>query len=246
MSSREPRSLPEPVAGRHRSWRIAGQRAVRSGADSQTRAAAKVILLSGRSVDPRRRRYIGQHDARLHVELVESLCDGAIPLHATDDGLDEDRRRAAPHDQLTVGTRPRVDGDHLLILFAICAVIETNRNPAIVQLCPAPDESMVGDVERETFWRMGWRACAIMLCQIAHSPAQRDSSAVAIPRVVRNGAIPALLDLADGRCRAEEGMNPPCCSDVPRSAPERMPWEGSPPTAQSGRGENTLLVITEL
>jgi hypothetical protein len=99
-----------------------------------------------------------------------------------------------------------VDGDHFLILFAIRAVIETNRNPAVVDVGPAPDESMVGDVERETFWRMRGRAGAAMLRQIAHNPAQSDSNAVAIPSVVRNGVIPALLDLAVGRCRAVEGM----------------------------------------
>ena len=68
-------------------------------------------------------------------------------------------------------TRPRIDGNHLRIFFAICAVIETNRNPAVVDVGPAPDETVVDDVERDAFWRMGWRSAA-SLRQIAHNPAQ--------------------------------------------------------------------------
>jgi hypothetical protein len=141
-----------------------------------------------------RRRYIGQNDARSQVDVRESLCDRAIALQATDERLDEHGHGVAPHEQLAVGTRPGMDGDHFLVLFADRAVIEADRYAIVMDVGPALDPTMVGNIERQTLRRMGGRARGTLSRQIAHSPAHTNSNTAAIPSVVRNGAIPALLD----------------------------------------------------
>ena len=84
-----------------------------------------------------------------------------------------------------MAARVRFKGDHLLIFFTICTVIEANRHSAVAKISPTPHEKKVSDLEGETAWRRERRGCGASHFQIAHNAAHTTTNVVASVSVAR-------------------------------------------------------------
>src|SRR4051794_14821174 len=123
-----------------------------------------IQLISG----PGRRSDVRQFDPRLRPQALKRRADCSIALHASDERLNKNRVRIAPHNKMAEWTLPRMERDDLLVFLVRRAVIEANGYPTAVKLGPALDETQVSDRECETFHWRGRQKRG----EIAHSLAQ--------------------------------------------------------------------------
>jgi hypothetical protein len=86
---------------------------------------------------------------------------------------------------MALGTGLGVEGDHLLVFFAIRTMVEANQHTAIADVRPTSDENKVGDLKRQTLWRIAPRSSYTPLAQMAHNAAQATTNVVASIKVVR-------------------------------------------------------------
>jgi hypothetical protein len=80
--------------------------------------------------------------------------------------------------------------EHLLVFLADRAVIEADRHAEIVDVSPTFHKDKVGDLKRETLWKMGRRGGNAAPRQIAHNSTQTNcGEAGIIFGVIRKGVV---------------------------------------------------------
>jgi hypothetical protein len=125
-----------------------------------------------------------------------------------------------------MAARVRFKGDHLFILFTICAVIEANRHSAVAKISPTSHEKEVSDLEGETSWRRERGGCGASHFQMAHNAAHTTTNVVASISVVRYEGIFVPPVWSALRLAVGERIAAPCRPEnFSLHKQERRPWK---------------------
>src|ERR1700733_10182899 len=124
-----------------------------------------------------------------------------------------------------MAARVRFKGDHLLIFFTICTVIEANRHSAVAKISPTPHEKKVSDLEGETAWRRERRGCGASHFQIAHNAAHTTTNVVASVSVARWEGIFVPPVWSTMRLAVRERIAAPCRPENVSLHKRRRPWK---------------------